>query len=284
MFSSTRCGWLLVLVALGAGCHRETSHPNGASPIVVPIAATGPSAVPTGEGANLAPKMKDTMPQAKTGPGQAFVAIAGDVGLRAPAAPTGDPTKDVCELVDVRSGAILDRIDASNTAAGGSTVVCTGLAARGNVVLFTNSRGVYAKEARTHAALGCGDGVFADDVKSCIQLDASPMAYGGTEKGAEAVDFPIQLCERQGNPCKTLVTVPRGLNRAVGAASRTWDAAYCSNTRVAVVASGKLQTFDVGTGRKLETFAAPRGTRVSCRADRAEVRDAGGATRAFVLH
>jgi hypothetical protein len=200
-------------------------------------------------------------------PSHKWIAVQGDVALLAP--PQDDPSYR-CELRDARTNASRGFVTTDDTAAGGSNVVCAGLAADGAVVLFTNSRGTYAKNVKTGASLPCGEGAFARDLTTCVTLDTSPFAFGGTDPKDDAVDFDVELCIVASAACKTLVKIPRGLNRSAST-PRSWDAAYCSPSRVVVVANGRLSTFDAPTGRLIATAAAPGAVRVTCEGTSAKV-------------
>lgn len=189
-----------------------------------------------------------------------------------------------CTVVDVDSGEVVGRATSSNTAAGGSTIECHDFVAGGKVIRFRNSRGVYAKDASNDHALPCGEGAFANDVKSCVQLDTSPQTFSGTTEADAPYD--VRLCLVGKDTCPPLVRIPRGMNRIDGPGGagpeRWWDAMYCSDDRVLVVGEGKLRLFEVPSGRELSSASAPGATRITrCEGGVAETTD--GKKTSFVV-
>jgi hypothetical protein len=168
-----------------------------------------------------------------------------------------------CSVIDEATGDVVGHATSKNTAAGGSTVECYDHQADGNVIRFANSRGVYAKDARPSAndakTLPCGEGAFANDVRSCVRLDVPPQMLAASRPSAPAAPFDVALCV-VGGACKTLVTVPRGRNRlgppGEPGPTRGWDAVYCGDERVLVVAEGALSLFEVPSGKLLATTPA----------------------------
>ncbi len=189
--------------------------------------------------------------------GTRWVAVSGDVALLAPST----DSYEACELRDARTAAKLRNVTTDGTAAGGTTVSCTGLAANGRVVLFANSRGTYAKDARTDKRLPCGDAIYADDASSCVQIDASPLLYDVPT--AAPVPFIVEACALPSGPCRPLLTIPRGLNRVFGS-PRPWQVAYCTTDRVAVAYAGQISTFELPSGKRLSRSPAPADGNPAC--------------------
>jgi hypothetical protein len=170
-----------------------------------------------------------------------------------------------CSVVDEATGAIVGRATSKST--GGGTVTCYDFVSGGQIIRFTSANGIYAKDARPGApgdgAVPCGDGAFAEDASSCVMLDAPRRAFDRAEATTASAPFEVKVCTVSGFVCRRLITIPRGLNR-VGAAeqSRWWDAKYCSDDRILVVAEGTLRLFAAPSGELLATAPAPRAVRV----------------------
>jgi hypothetical protein len=130
--------------------------------------------------------------------------------------------------------------------------------------------------------------VFANDVKSCVQLDVAPQAFAGSERSAPAVPFDIELCVIDSGACKTLITVPRGLNRlgppGEPGPKRWWDAAYCSDDRVLVRVNDALSLFEAPSGKLVAKASAPRASGIARCADGvAEVTTSGREKLVFTV-
>jgi hypothetical protein len=272
---------LVVVLALFLGCGACSRRTEPAKPDPAPDAAPAPVALPVASVANDAAASSGVTPLASAAPRTLrFVTQNHRDGSSA------------CSVVDDASGAVVGRTTSKNTAAGGSNVVCFDFLADGKIIRFTNSRGVYAKDARPHAkddqTLPCGDGAFANDVSSCVELDKSPQWYSEREATAEAAPFEVELCAVATGACTTLVTIPRGLNRfgaPGGDVPRWWDARYCSDDRVLVVGEGVLRLFEAPSGKHLADAPAPGAVRITdCEGGVAHTRSAkSSATLSFAV-
>lgn len=272
----------LVLVAVFAltafGCSHTTARSADSSgrkfapAILRPDEAGAPKTLPplpnlpaTGvarideDGVLITPKGRQRRPPAD----KKFADVMDNVVLVAPAVFDGTFDSN-CDLQDAETGAVVGNVTTSDVSAGGTIVECTKLAAHAKAVILFNSRGTYAKEVSSGRLLPCGDGaVFADDFKTCLRLDTSPMVYaGGDDPHHPNRDFPIEICAIEYELCRPLFTVHRGLNRAPG--TRTWDGTYCADDRVAIVADGKLHLFNARSRRELSVEPAPQKTKVTC--------------------
>jgi len=255
-----RLPWLVTLVALVGGCARD-ARPEAvsAAPVHVPSASAQPTA---SSGASDAGS-----PPSPLAPRLRFDAREDGLG------------SSECDVVDEATG-VVGHATSTNTAAGGSTVTCYDHLHGGKIIRFANSRGIYAKDARPGAAddraLPCGEGVFARDVRTCVQLDAPAQVFGETT--ADAQGFDVRLCSAAAMTCTTLVAIRRGMNRIAGPLQhvpRWWDVRYCSDDRLVVVGEGALMLFDVPSGKLLATAAAPDAVRVErCEDGVAETRSA----------
>jgi len=186
-----------------------------------------------------------------------------------------------CSVVDEDTGEVVGRASNKETAAGGSEVECVGFEAEGHVIIFMNSRGQYAKDARlgktNDRSLPCGDGRWASDLSSCIEVDTSPFAYSGADEKEDA-PFDVKMCPiGRGQDCPVLATIKRGLNRAPYSSTRSWDAVYCDDKSAAVVANGELRLVAAPSGKVIARQPTPRMTRVGC--SDGELTVSGGKTK-----
>lgn len=176
----------------------------------------------------------------------------------------GSDFDTLCLVVD-DAGHTIGHATSRRTAAGGSTVECDHFDAEGKVVVLKNSRGVYSKDGRpgpkNDQRLPCDDGVFANDVSSCVQFDESPFAYTPDEPKAE--DISIKMVDLATKKEVVLAKIPHGLGRRPYS-TRDWSAAYCSNSRVVVVANGQLSLFEAPSGKRIAQVPAKGATRVDC--------------------
>lgn len=174
-----------------------------------------------------------------------------------------------CEVQERSSRAVRAHVSVDGCGAGPAPR-CVELAMDGRLALIDN-RGLCAKVVATGKTMPCGAGAFAPSLSSCVRLDASPFTYGATTEGDLPLD--LELCrptpEDAPQDCRVLATVPRGRNRVdmrpdAREVPRTWDAAYCSDTLVAVVANGEVSMFDVRSGKRVARAASADATRVRC--------------------
>lgn len=179
-----------------------------------------------------------------------------------------------CKVVDDVTGVVVGRATTADTAAGGTEVECLDFGLDGKVIYFGNSRGKYVKDARlggtNDQALPCGDGVIADDLRSCIDLDYSPFVLKMKDDD-EDLPIALKLCpipSRRDGRCTPLTTIKRGGNRLVSnkpPTPRTWDAAYCDSSLVVVLANDKLRLMTVPQGKLVASANATKLTRVTCK-------------------
>lgn len=177
------------------------------------------------------------------------------------------PGKDggqVCLVVD-DAGKTVGHATSKDTAAGGSDVACDRFENDGSVIVFTNSRGTYAKDARpgphNDQPLPCGEGVFASDLSSCVELDGSPFLY--TPGDPKAEPYTVAMHDTDLGKEIPLVTIPHALGRSPSE-PRPWGGAYCSNSRFVLVAMGELSLYDAPSGKRLARASAKGATRVEC--------------------
>jgi hypothetical protein len=234
----------------GGGADKRPPLPN--------LPATGVSRIDPTSGILITAKGKQRRPPSDD---EKFVDVMDGIVLVAPATHDGGIVSN-CDLQDVETGELVGNVSTGNVAPGGSVVECVKLAAHAKVVVMMNTSGSYAREVSSGRVLPCGDGVFADDFKTCLRIDTSPLVYIGNDSRIPARDFPIEICAVEYTMCRPLFNVPGGLNRAFG--TRNWDAAYCANDRVAIVADGKLRIFNARSRRELSVEPAPSKTKVTC--------------------
>jgi hypothetical protein len=194
-----------------------------------------------------------------------------------------------CSVVDTTTHQVVGRATGKNVAAGGTTIECTDFAADGKVIVFSNSRASLGKDARpgktNDEGLPCSYAIYADDASSCVSLDVSPFLLSGA--GDDATPFELRLSDIAGQKDKLLVSIPHGLARAPGPdgfPSRWWDARYCENDRLLVVAEGSLSLYEAPSGKRISKIPAPKQTKITdCHGTVAETASASGEKRTWTV-
>jgi hypothetical protein len=194
-----------------------------------------------------------------------------------------------CSVVDTTTHEVVGRATGSGVAAGGTTIECTDFAADGKVIVFSNSRGSLGKDARpgktNDQGLPCSYAIYANDASSCVSLDVSPFVLSGP--GDEPLPFEIRLSDLAKKKDRVLASIPHGFERASGpggVSSRWWDARYCENDRLLLVAEGSLTLHEAPSGKRLAKVAAPEQIRITdCHGTVAETTNASGEKRTWTV-
>jgi hypothetical protein len=116
-----------------------------------------------------------------------------------------------------------------------------------------------------------------------VSLDVSPFLLSAT--GGDPTPFEIRLSDIAGKKNNLLASIPHGLERPPGPGeipSRSWDARYCENDRLLVVADGSLSLHEAPSGKRIAKIAAPKQTRITdCHGGVAETSNAVGEKRTW---
>lgn len=263
-------------------CHHDPPAPAPApapQPVTVPVGPPAPTSPTTATTATTSPRT--SIPLDPTAP---VVEAPHALELRRDTLVDGWYWR--CSVIDKTANAVIGVATGEDVAAGGTTVECTDIAADGKVIIFANSRSSAGKDARlgktNNRALPCGEGVYANDLSSCLSLDASPFSYGEPEP------FELRLADIAHGKAKVLVSIPRGLERFDAKRGRFmprwWDAKYCSEDRLLVVANGTLRLFEAPSGGELANVPAPAQTRITeCARGAAETTSASGEKRSWKI-